>query len=240
MAHDCRLDCFLEFFSRPKPQPSALSTASPGMVTRRRRIVRHRPTYRLCMMVNSHGRTAVIAGSAAMRSSARIRQSCTRSSASSVSCSKLHAYRRSAGIEASISLISVIESPAPPSPVRLTSEPRVYSAADSFSARRNSDARGGSTAAPTSGEPTAARRRGRTGCGSAAVSERSERTAQGYRRFRCRACGKQFNERSAGSLNRTQYPSDVIALVLLWRLRYRLSLRDLPEMFPDSRHRVQP
>ena len=32
-------------------------------------------------------------------------------------------------------------------------------------------------------------------------------------------------------LNRTQYPSDVIALVVLWRLRYKLSLRDLPEMF---------
>jgi transposase-like protein len=45
------------------------------------------------------------------------------------------------------------------------------------------------------------------GCGSATVSERSERTAQGYRRFRCRACGKQFNERSAGILNRTQYPA---------------------------------
>ena len=44
-------------------------------------------------------------------------------------------------------------------------------------------------------------------------------------------CGKQFNERSAGLLNRTQYPSDVIALVVLWRLRYRLSLRDLAEMF---------
>src|ERR1700748_2771227 len=69
------------------------------------------------------------------------------------------------------------------------------------------------------------------GCGSAAVSERSECTAQGYRRFRCRACGKQFNERSSGSLNRTQYPSDVIALVVLWRLRYKLSLRDLAEMF---------
>src|ERR1700734_695165 len=53
------------------------------------------------------------------------------------------------------------------------------------------------------------------GCGSAAVSERSECTAQGYRRFRCRACGKQFNERSAGVLNRTQYPSDIIALVVL-------------------------
>jgi putative transposase len=52
-----------------------------------------------------------------------------------------------------------------------------------------------------------------------------------YCRFRCRDCGKQFNERSESLLNRTQYPSDVIALVVLWRLRYKLSLRDLPEMF---------
>ena len=68
-------------------------------------------------------------------------------------------------------------------------------------------------------------------CGSAAVTERPERTAQGYRRFRCRDCGRQFNERSAGLLNRAQYPSDVIALVVLSRLRYRLTLRDLCEMF---------
>jgi putative transposase len=67
-------------------------------------------------------------------------------------------------------------------------------------------------------------------CGSAAVTERSDLTAQGYRRFRCRTCGKQFNERSATVLNRAQYPSDVIALVVFWRLRYKLSLRDLPEM----------
>ncbi len=60
-------------------------------------------------------------------------------------------------------------------------------------------------------------------CGSAAVTERPERTARGYRRFRCRECGKQYNERSGGVLNRTHYPSDVIALVVLWRLRYRLS-----------------
>ena len=69
------------------------------------------------------------------------------------------------------------------------------------------------------------------GCGSAAVTGRSDLTAHGYRRFRCRTCGKQFNERSGTVLNRTQYPSDVIALVVFWRLRYKLSLRDLPEMF---------
>jgi transposase-like protein len=32
-------------------------------------------------------------------------------------------------------------------------------------------------------------------------------------------------------LSHAQYPSDVIALVVLWRLRYRLTLRDLAEMF---------
>lgn len=68
-------------------------------------------------------------------------------------------------------------------------------------------------------------------CGSAEVIERRDRTAQGYRRFRCRACGRGFNERSSGVLNRAQYPSDVIALVVLWRLRYCLTLRDLAEMF---------
>ncbi|WP_043363365.1 IS6 family transposase [Belnapia sp. F-4-1] len=68
-------------------------------------------------------------------------------------------------------------------------------------------------------------------CGSTAVTERPDRTARGYRRVRCRDCGKQINERSAGPLNHTQYPSDVIALVVLWRLRYRLTLRDLAEMF---------
>ena len=68
-------------------------------------------------------------------------------------------------------------------------------------------------------------------CDATDVSERPERTAQSYRRFRCRACGKQFNERSDGILDRAQFPSAVIALVVFWRLRYKLSLRDLPEMF---------
>ena len=61
-------------------------------------------------------------------------------------------------------------------------------------------------------------------CGSAAIRERPERTTQGYRRCRCGTCGKQFNERSVGVLSRLQYPSDVIALVVFWRLRYKVSL----------------
>jgi putative transposase len=68
------------------------------------------------------------------------------------------------------------------------------------------------------------------GCGSAAVTERSDLTAQGYHRFRCRDCGKQFNERSDGLLNRASLPSDIIAFVVFCRLRYRLTLRDLSEI----------
>jgi len=68
-------------------------------------------------------------------------------------------------------------------------------------------------------------------CGSEAVTERPERTAQGYKRYRCRSRGMQFNERSGTVLNCAQYPSDVVALVVLWRLRYKRSLRDLAEMF---------
>jgi len=55
--------------------------------------------------------------------------------------------------------------------------------------------------------------------------------AQGYRRFCYRGCGRQFNGRTGTVLNRVQYSSDVIALVVLWWLRSKLALRDLPEMF---------
>ena len=68
------------------------------------------------------------------------------------------------------------------------------------------------------------------GCGSAAVTERPDRTVQGYRRFRCRDCGKQFNQRNHGVLNRASLPSDIIAFVVFCRLRYRLTLRDLSEI----------
>jgi putative transposase len=44
------------------------------------------------------------------------------------------------------------------------------------------------------------------GCGSASVTERRKVTAQGYKRFRCWDCGRQFNERSDGVLNRTSFP----------------------------------
>lgn len=70
-------------------------------------------------------------------------------------------------------------------------------------------------------------------CQSSATTERAERTELGYRRFRCGTCQQGFNERTGTLFNRLQYPTDVVCLVVLWRVRYKLSLRDLAEMFLD-------
>ena len=45
-------------------------------------------------------------------------------------------------------------------------------------------------------------------CGSQVVTQRPERTAHGYKRFRGRECGKQFNERTGTVLNQAQHPSE--------------------------------
>jgi transposase-like protein len=68
-------------------------------------------------------------------------------------------------------------------------------------------------------------------CATTATIEQPRRTALGYRTYRCRACHRTFNERTGTPFNHLQYSTDLVLLVVLWRLRYKLSLRDLAEMF---------
>jgi len=49
--------------------------------------------------------------------------------------------------------------------------------------------------------------------------------------FHCLECKHKFNERTGTPYNYLQFPTDIVLLVVLWRLRYKLSLRDLAEMF---------
>jgi putative transposase len=67
-------------------------------------------------------------------------------------------------------------------------------------------------------------------CQSTATTERPDQTELGYRRFRRRHCIRVFNERTGTPFHRLHYPTDVVCLVILWRFRYKLSLRDLAEM----------
>ncbi len=68
-------------------------------------------------------------------------------------------------------------------------------------------------------------------CAATAIVEQLRRTALGYRTFRCRSCRRIFNERTGTPDNHLQYPTDLVLMVVLWRLRYKLRLRDLAAMF---------
>ena len=68
-------------------------------------------------------------------------------------------------------------------------------------------------------------------CASTVTKERTKQTSLGYRTFCCSACKRTFNERTGTPFNYLEYPTDIVLLVVLWRMRYKLSLRDLTEMF---------
>src|SRR5947209_3422309 len=68
-------------------------------------------------------------------------------------------------------------------------------------------------------------------CTSPTPKEQRQKTSLGYRTFRCSACRRTFNERTNTPFNFLEYPTDIVLQVVLWRLRYKLSLRDLAEIF---------
>jgi len=45
------------------------------------------------------------------------------------------------------------------------------------------------------------------------------------------SCHRTFNERTGAPFNHLQVPTDIALLVVLYQLRYKLSLRDPAEMF---------
>ena len=63
-------------------------------------------------------------------------------------------------------------------------------------------------------------------CQSSDTQEYQKKTSLGYRTFRCHSCATMFNERSGIAFNNVQCPTDVVMLVVLWRIRYKLSLRE--------------
>ena len=68
-------------------------------------------------------------------------------------------------------------------------------------------------------------------CASSRTACQPKTTALGYQTFRCPAYRRCFNERTGTPFNFLEYPTDIVLLVVLRRLRYKLSLRDLAEMF---------
>jgi transposase-like protein len=49
--------------------------------------------------------------------------------------------------------------------------------------------------------------------------------------FHCKGCGCRFNERTGTPFNFVEVPTDIVFQVVLYRVRYKLSVRDVAEMF---------
>ena len=68
-------------------------------------------------------------------------------------------------------------------------------------------------------------------CQSSAVRNLNRRTDLGYAVFRCGNCGRKFNERTGTPFNFLEFPTDIVFEIVLCRLLYKLSLRNLAQMF---------
>src|SRR5258708_25055464 len=68
-------------------------------------------------------------------------------------------------------------------------------------------------------------------CTSTSMKKRAKKTKLGYSIFFCLECQRTFNERTGTPFHFLEYPTDIVLLVVFYRLRYKLSVRDLAEMF---------
>ena len=68
-------------------------------------------------------------------------------------------------------------------------------------------------------------------CAEAMTQKRAKKTKLGYMTFFCPNCRRTFNERTGTPFNHLEFPTDSVLLAVVWRLRYKLSLRDVAEMF---------
>lgn len=68
-------------------------------------------------------------------------------------------------------------------------------------------------------------------CNSTQFSQLQRKTNFGYEMFRCKNCRRTYNERSKTIFNFVEVPTDIIFQVLLSRVRYKLSYRDVAELF---------
>jgi transposase-like protein len=69
-------------------------------------------------------------------------------------------------------------------------------------------------------------------CGTGAT-RRDGHARLGGQRWRCDACQRRFTARSTSAVSRHRLPNDVIALVVRWYARFRLSYADAAEWLAE-------
>jgi transposase-like protein len=68
-------------------------------------------------------------------------------------------------------------------------------------------------------------------CKATTTKKRTKNTKRGYGTYFCSHCHRTFHERTGPLFNSLEFPTDIVLLAVFWWLRYKLSLRDIAEMF---------
>lgn len=68
-------------------------------------------------------------------------------------------------------------------------------------------------------------------CQSTLFTQLKRTTSLGYAIFHCNSCQRDYNERTGTPFNRLEVPTDIVFEVLLCRVRYKFSYRDVAEYF---------
>ena len=55
-------------------------------------------------------------------------------------------------------------------------------------------------------------------------------TELGYEKYRCRDCGRQYNERTGTPFNFIEYPTEIVMITVYYYYRFKLSLDDVVEL----------
>src|SRR3982751_4811511 len=66
-------------------------------------------------------------------------------------------------------------------------------------------------------------------CQSPTIRNLNRTTDLGYAVFWCRECGRKSNERTGTPFNFLEFPTDIVFEIVLCRLLYKLSLRNLAQ-----------
>jgi len=75
-------------------------------------------------------------------------------------------------------------------------------------------------------------------CGSLRVIKYG--TRGGVQQYRCKMCGRQFNERSGTPFAGMRHTPQEVVLALRLRFKYRLSCREVSELMAEMGHPVSP
>jgi transposase-like protein len=59
---------------------------------------------------------------------------------------------------------------------------------------------------------------------------KKKKTSLGYEQYRCRSCGKQYNERTGSKLNFIEYRTEVVMIAIHYYYRFKVSLDDVVEL----------